>query len=218
MALLTWLESQYVANLSIGCLSKVGTSVRFLAQAVQAAVSGRSVLGVELEEEARQRTEPHISGCTSSVTRPIMACRAPRVPQKDVLLTGGTACLGIEISHQLLSQPTVRLLHAIVKAIHQEDGIQCLRQALRTAGNLWESAWGRRVVVWLGDLSQPRLGLGRGALGALDQRSNRHTRSSTMAHWTAIACATRNQSPSTSSQLQRSHMPSGIVRERSISV
>ncbi|KAK6064475.1 non-ribosomal peptide synthetase [Seiridium cupressi] len=159
MALLTWLTSQYGANLSIEYLSKDGVSVRSLAEAIPAEALGTLVSRVDLEREVRQLTESLSLEVRQNLRSTENDDPSPFRSPKYVLLTGGTGYLGIEIFRQLLLQPTVRSIHVLIQDGNQEDGLQRLRQALFATGHQWDSVWEERVVIWSGDLGQPQLGL-----------------------------------------------------------
>ncbi|KAI5917252.1 hypothetical protein F4810DRAFT_697268 [Camillea tinctor] len=158
MSLLTWLKSQYGANVRIEHLSEDGVSVRSLAQAVQAATSRKTTLAVDLEKEVDQITES-ISLELRQNPRSDVSTLSPPDSARSVLLTGGTGYLGIEIFRQLLLHPTVCRIYVLIRASNQEDGFKRLRQAMFDAGHQWDRRWEELAIVWPGDLSKPQLGL-----------------------------------------------------------
>ncbi|KAL4924279.1 uncharacterized protein BDV17DRAFT_295595 [Aspergillus undulatus] len=159
MTLLTWLKSEYGAEVKIEHLSKDGVSVRSLARAVRA-TSEELESAVDLKKEVRQ-----IAQTLHMQLRQYPRCAVNRdlgmtdSATTSILLTGGNGYLGIEILRQLLLQPAVRFLCVLVQTSNQEDGLQRLQRALLASGHRWDSTWDERVTVWPGDLGQPRLGL-----------------------------------------------------------
>ncbi|KAI1299719.1 hypothetical protein F5Y03DRAFT_408665 [Xylaria venustula] len=163
MTLLSWLKSQYGGHVSIEILNKDGMSVRSLAQQVRLAAKGNiaPAPGIDLVKEVKHITDSLLLKLRHN-TRPALSYASyDTVSSKGVLLTGATGYLGIEVLRQLLTQPTVRLIHVLVKTSSQQDGIDRLRQAIAATGHKWESAWEARLIVWPGNLSQRQLGLSR---------------------------------------------------------
>lgn len=159
MTLLTWLRSEYGAEVRIEYLSKDGVSVRSLAQAVRA-TSEELESAVDFEKEVRQITQTlHIQlrqNLQCAVNRDLDLADSATT---SILLTGGNGFLGIEILRQLLVQPAVRFVCVLIQTSNQKDGLQRLQRALLASGHRWDSTWDERVTVWPGDLKQPRLGL-----------------------------------------------------------
>jgi amino acid adenylation domain-containing protein/thioester reductase-like protein len=86
---------------------------------------------------------------------------APRA----ILLTGATGFLGAFLLAELLMQ-TSAAIYCLVRAADARSGEQRIRQALNEY-QLWRDAWHHRIVPVLGDLGQPRLGLGQPAFDQL---------------------------------------------------
>jgi len=98
---------------------------------------------------------------------PEIAPRGPvrEGPAREVLLTGATGFLGAYLLHELLERTPVRA-HCLVRAADPDAGLERIRRKMESYG-LWTEAYRERIVVVLGDLAQPRLGLEPEAFGAL---------------------------------------------------
>ncbi|UNI18371.1 putative NRPS-like protein biosynthetic cluster [Purpureocillium takamizusanense] len=78
---------------------------------------------------------------------------------KLVLVTGATGFLGHEILRQLLAHPSGIKVVALVRGDDPEAVLQTIVEAARQK-SWWKIGYSRRLRIWLGDLSKPRLGLG----------------------------------------------------------
>jgi thioester reductase-like protein len=76
---------------------------------------------------------------------------------RHVLLTGATGFVGAFLLRDLLQQSKATI-HCLVRATDVQDGLGRLRRNLADYG-LWNEKFTRRLVVVLGDLARPRLGL-----------------------------------------------------------
>ena len=83
----------------------------------------------------------------------------PRIPIRNVLVTGATGYLGTAIVHRLLAVPTIQV-YALVRCSNTASGFQRLRDAITTQG-WWQEPYAARIHVWKGDITQPKLGLGQ---------------------------------------------------------
>jgi thioester reductase-like protein len=75
----------------------------------------------------------------------------------NVFLTGGTGFLGAFIIRELLHETNADI-YCLVRASHQEEGKQKLKQNLQRYF-VWEEEYSPRIIPVLGDLSKPRLGI-----------------------------------------------------------
>ena len=83
----------------------------------------------------------------------------PRLPPKDILLTGATGFVGRFLLVQLL-QDTDATIHCVVRAKSQRQAFQRLRATL-CQWDLWRDEFGPRIVAIAGDLRLSRLGIER---------------------------------------------------------
>ena len=77
---------------------------------------------------------------------------------KAIFLTSVTGFLGSQILRALLEDPDVGRIIGLVRASNEAEA----RDKIRSCANLgkwWQDEYDARIEVWLGDLSQPRLGL-----------------------------------------------------------
>ncbi|CAH0021066.1 unnamed protein product, partial [Clonostachys rhizophaga] len=77
---------------------------------------------------------------------------------QSVLLTGATGFLGNELLHQLLLKAAIHKVFALMRGKDIHDAKQRLI-GISKEGGWWDDSYTDRVEVWLGDLSQRRLGL-----------------------------------------------------------
>ncbi|MBO3461046.1 thioester reductase domain-containing protein [Aetokthonos hydrillicola Thurmond2011] len=75
----------------------------------------------------------------------------------NVFLTGGTGFLGAFIINELLHETNADI-YCLVRASHQEEGKQKLKQNLQRYF-VWEEEYSPRIIPVLGDLSKPLLGI-----------------------------------------------------------
>lgn len=75
-----------------------------------------------------------------------------------VFLTGSTGFLGVYLLTELLRQ-TQATIHCLVRAENETAGMQRIRQRMQFY-QVWRENFVNRIIPVIGDLSQPRLGLG----------------------------------------------------------
>jgi thioester reductase-like protein len=79
-------------------------------------------------------------------------------PVQRVFMTGATGFLGAYVMHHLLERnPELQVL-SLVRASNEKDGLARIHENLAKY-ELWNPAFGERVQIVLGDVSQPRFGL-----------------------------------------------------------
>ncbi|KAI9715671.1 MAG: putative NRPS-like protein biosynthetic cluster [Candelaria pacifica] len=79
-------------------------------------------------------------------------------PKPQVLLTGATGYLGTQILRQLVSNPQVGSVIVLVRAKdvgHAKNRIQ----SVASISGWWTKSVSRRIILWIGDLAEPQLGL-----------------------------------------------------------
>ena len=77
---------------------------------------------------------------------------------REVLLTGATGLIGRFLLRDLLREDNDLVVHCLVRAEHEEHGLQRLRAALEDA-EVWEDAFADRLRVVVGDVGDARFGL-----------------------------------------------------------
>ncbi len=90
-----------------------------------------------------------------------------RTPEA-LFLTGSTGFLGVYLLAELLRQ-TDAVIYCLVRAEDEAAGRTCIQQRLQFY-QLWDEAFGPRIVPVVGDLSKPCLGLDEQAFAALGER------------------------------------------------
>ena len=88
---------------------------------------------------------------------------------REVLLTGATGLIGRFLLRDLLREDDDLVVHCLVRAEHEEHGLQRLRAALEEA-EVWEDAFADRLRVVVGDVSGARFGLKGGDFDELCHR------------------------------------------------
>ncbi|PNP39601.1 hypothetical protein TGAMA5MH_08417 [Trichoderma gamsii] len=78
--------------------------------------------------------------------------------QSTIFLTGATGFLGTEILKQLVRNPAVRSVVAHVRSKSVPDGMRRIQETAKIAG-WWREEDADKLEIWLGDLSEARLGL-----------------------------------------------------------
>ena len=77
---------------------------------------------------------------------------------REVLLTGATGLIGRFLLRDLLREDDDLVVHCLVRAEHEEHGLQRVRAALEEA-EVWEDAFADRLRVVVGDVGDARFGL-----------------------------------------------------------
>jgi thioester reductase-like protein len=76
---------------------------------------------------------------------------------ESIFLTGATGFLGVYLLYELLQKTTAKI-YCLVRCDNDRAGLDRLQKALQFY-ELWQDVFRDRIVVVIGDLSQPRLGL-----------------------------------------------------------
>jgi len=113
-------------------------------------------------EEQAQAERALMSADTKLVFESQKPAALPEPPvMRKVLVTGGTGFIGPFLIKSLLEQTAARL-HVLVRASDDVQGMQRLRVAMESMGQVTPELWAmfeQRVVPVCGDLGQPALGL-----------------------------------------------------------
>ena len=96
---------------------------------------------------------------TNGIGHPLRRAEAASRPRDGVMLTGATGFLGSELLARYLEQ-TDRRVYALVRGTDQREAAARLKRTLRCMFGP-RHRFGERVVAVRGDITRPRLGLGR---------------------------------------------------------
>ncbi|HEY4214130.1 MAG TPA: amino acid adenylation domain-containing protein [Steroidobacteraceae bacterium] len=144
---------------SIGCTLNVTDIYRTpTLQELAARISGGAVEDEHLDLSREATLEDEV------VAKPGLRC----VPEKAVLLTGGTGFVGRFLLAQLL-QDTDATVYCLVRARSEHLAATRIRATL-SKWDLWRDEWKQRIVAIPGDLRLPRLGIDQGAYQFLSQK------------------------------------------------
>ncbi|KAL4874539.1 hypothetical protein BJY04DRAFT_224919 [Aspergillus karnatakaensis] len=118
----------------------------------------------------------------------------PTTSAERILLTGATGFLGSEILRQLLANwPSTCTVVALVRARDQDHAMDRVVSAAKAA-QWWQEEYRSRVIVWVGDLAAPRLGLnqsqwsaieGHGRSDSVERRIDAIIHNGALVHWGA---------------------------------
>ena len=87
------------------------------------------------------------------------AAAVPVTEVKEVLLTGATGFVGRFVLRDLLCMDGELIVHCLIRASGDEHGLQRLRATLEHA-EIWNETFAARIRIVVGDLCEPRFGLG----------------------------------------------------------
>ncbi|KAH8693923.1 putative nonribosomal peptide synthase [Talaromyces proteolyticus] len=113
----------------------------------------------------------------------------PKNYRSRVLLTGATGFLGSVLLRQLLEDPNISSVVALVRARDQQHAMQRIVSSA-TMAKWWQpEIHASRLEVWVGDLAKPQLGLGESELqqlkGQVSQRIDAVIHNGATVHWVA---------------------------------
>ncbi|GKU18054.1 unnamed protein product [Fusarium langsethiae] len=131
---------------------KQRSTIRTLAATVDA---GQGLKGTK-NHDVSPSTNEDIDSLLESVLHP----RTKKLRNSEirhVFVTGASGYVGTEIVRQLLTQSDCQI-HALVRASPEQAGHDYLLQNFTDAA-WWKGEYESRIHAWLGDLSQPQLGL-----------------------------------------------------------
>ena len=106
------------------------------------------------------------SSSISSLMTDVSVQDPPSAPRRAVLLTGATGCLGREVLLRLLKRPQDDLRLLVRRASRGVARVEAMRRYLEASGADMKST---RIVLVVGDLLQPRLGLSPSGFRALQR-------------------------------------------------
>lgn len=156
-----WIRDFYGSRIPVQQLTRPGLTITGLARVIKSFQEGCGLDKLLLSPGLNTKDEVDV--LAKNFDRPqspkFIASTAPKAVS-SVLLTGANGFLGIEILRQLLCEETIQRLYVLVRAESVEHGRQRILGAAKAAfWTLPPSIFDHRVQVWLGDLSQPKLGL-----------------------------------------------------------
>ncbi len=105
----------------------------------------------------------------SKVAREVPADAVPAGEFKEVFLTGATGFVGRFVLRELLEQNESLVVHCLVRADSDRQGLERVRGALESA-EIWEDRFASRLKAKAGDIAEENLGLPKGDYQGLCQR------------------------------------------------
>ncbi|RAL06662.1 putative nonribosomal peptide synthase [Aspergillus homomorphus CBS 101889] len=168
VSLRAMIRDKFDVNLSIERLMDSTVTIQDVARMIEQgdnAAEEQASSAIDLLAEADVMMESLIAEASDVETLPQPTDRAERV-----LLTGATGFLGSEILRQLLVNPDVRMVVAIVRARDEQHAMEKI-VASASAAQWWQEEYRQRVSVWVGDLAAPLLGLSAAQWAAIEGRS-----------------------------------------------
>ncbi|KAJ5964408.1 uncharacterized protein N7479_004284, partial [Penicillium vulpinum] len=160
VSLAAYIKDRFSVQLSIDSLLEASMTVCGVAcmidnaRANPAAINSSSSLNLSLKivkaiADFDQKTT------SAALTIP----QSPRAQHPEtILLTGATGFLGSQILRQLLEISRIKRVITLVRAAnHHQATVRVIESARK--GKWWNDSYSSRLLVWLGDLSQPDLGL-----------------------------------------------------------
>lgn len=149
--LLGTIRRRWGANIGLETLQQPGITIRQLEDRLRATSSDG------LDEKRPEGNKRDLLNELAAVDIPLPAGRSTK---KTVFLTSITGFLGSQILRVLLEHPSVERIVGLVRA-ENEDEARAKIQSHAIIGQWWQDIFHSQIEVWLGDLSQPRLGLSK---------------------------------------------------------
>ncbi|PYH46508.1 nonribosomal peptide synthase [Aspergillus saccharolyticus JOP 1030-1] len=165
VSLRAMIRDKFDVNLSLDRLMDSTVTIQDLARMIEQGDNAADEQAIDLLAEAEAMMESLMSEASDVETLPQPTGRAGRV-----LLTGATGFLGSEILRQLLVNPEIRTVVAIVRARDEQHAMEKI-VASASAAQWWQEEYRQRVRVWVGDLAAPLLGLSAAQWAAIEGRS-----------------------------------------------
>ena len=159
MTLSRRISQKYATDIGIEKLTSANTTVQSVAEEVELSkhrLTGRHATpSVDiLREVGLLHSELLLSACESS-----QGVHPDAQSVETVVLTGVTGFLGTQILRQLMIQPGIKKVIVHVRASSITHGLQRVIDSANAAG-WWSDSYEPKLEIWLGDLSEPRIGLG----------------------------------------------------------
>ncbi|KAF9893450.1 hypothetical protein FE257_010762 [Aspergillus nanangensis] len=154
MMLTTHLRAVYNLNVPISCFGSKRYTVRDLADLTESKSVDGSVRGIDVMEEARGILKTLVTRLRSKTTAPLLQ---PEGVCRNVLLTGASGFLGLEILQQLLRHRGIHVF-ILLRCGTEQDGVERLRSHAKRNG-WWDESLMSRIHIWRGDIAKHHLGL-----------------------------------------------------------
>jgi amino acid adenylation domain-containing protein/thioester reductase-like protein len=155
--LIARIRETFQLDLSLDCLFKAPT-VAELAELIEETQSSGSLADFE--------TAPEELWSDAILDEAIYPATASNLARQHIFLTGATGFVGAFLLRKLLLQDPHVTVYCLVRANRLEDASQRLRKSLE-GYEIWQDAFGNRIIPILGDLSEPWLGLSQSGFNEL---------------------------------------------------
>jgi thioester reductase-like protein len=161
ISLSMFLRSAFNVKLPLSVLLDAKTTIRSLAVYIEDIANGSSnrhhvPISVSISDEASRLGIQLANWMISNAPQNPLSTRPP--PQ-NLLLTGATGFLGLEILKDLMTQSQLQVI-VVVRTSNVAEGLDRIVNAARAA-KWWKAQYSSRLSIWVGDLSEPKLGLSK---------------------------------------------------------
>jgi amino acid adenylation domain-containing protein/thioester reductase-like protein/non-ribosomal peptide synthase protein (TIGR01720 family) len=161
VSLAAYIKKQFDVRISIDSLLEVSMTVSGVACMIDsskddpaATKTSSSTLNLSLKVE-RALAELHQKAASTQLQVP-QSAKAHH--PETVLLTGATGFLGSQILKDLLELPQIKRVVTLVRALNQNKATARVIESAQKS-KWWRDRYSSKLEVWVGDLSQPDLGL-----------------------------------------------------------
>ncbi|RBR10285.1 uncharacterized protein FIESC28_09535 [Fusarium coffeatum] len=155
------IKQRFAVQIPMDQILSSRSTIRQLAATIDA---GQGLKGTK-NHDLSPSTNDDIDSLLKSVLHPrTKQLRNPDI--RHVFVTGASGYVGREIVRQLLTRSDCQI-HALVRALPDQEGQDYLLQNFTDAA-WWKGEYESRIYAWLGDLSQPQLGLDTTAWSRLE--------------------------------------------------
>ncbi|RGP79560.1 nonribosomal peptide synthase [Fusarium longipes] len=155
------IKQKFAVQIPVDQMLSSRSTIRTLAAIVDA--------GQSLKATKNHDLSPNTNDDIDSLLESVLSPRTKQLRNSDirhVFVTGASGYVGTEIVRQLLTHSDCQI-HALVRASSGQAGHDYLLQKF-TDASWWKSEYESRIHAWLGDLSQPQLGLDTTAWSRLE--------------------------------------------------
>ncbi|KAI9698358.1 MAG: hypothetical protein M1836_003938 [Candelina mexicana] len=150
------LERDFNITIKVSQLISKETTIQYLATLISDLKCGKQLF--ERQVDVTTESKRWIKALKDSCTIRHLQISPFAHPKPQVLLTGATGYLGTQILRQLVSNPQVGSVIVLVRAKdvgHAKNRIQ----SVASISGWWTKFVPRRIILWVGDLAEPQLGL-----------------------------------------------------------
>ena len=161
MSFSMFLRKTFKRKIHMAQLLSPRTTIRDLARLLdqEGSVPNTQVTSPSVNVDLRDECSSLVSGIVShnSLLPDVTSAALSSIALPNILLTGATGYLGMEMLKRLLERPEVTVF-ALVRCSSESAGLERIVNSATKAG-WWQTTYTSRVQVWKGDLTKPGLGL-----------------------------------------------------------